>query len=213
MTVEVRFKVHLILTYVFFYFFNILATNFFRLYSTVFNPVKHAVDLALITSISNINMSDPTLVRMAQFHCPSYNFDIFKTRFSFFAILLTTIAYLFTLVVNLGNIIVEKQTKMKEYLKLVGIKWYTIWITWFLRSFLLYIVITLILSGILKAKLKPRLSGNEYGDKSFLMNTDWFVGFSLFFIYSIQTSMFTLLLGQIFSQSLNFFLFFNKSKI
>ena len=149
-------------------------------------------------------MSDPTLVRTAQFNCPSYNDDIFKTRFSFFAVLLITIAYLFTLVVNLGNIIVEKQTKMKEYLKLVGIKWYTIWITWFLRSFLLYTVITLILSGILKAKLKPRLSGNEYGEKAFLMTTEWFVGFSLFFIYSIQTSMFTLLLGQIFSQSLLF---------
>ena len=161
-------------------------------------------------------MSNPLLVRISQFFCPTYNNDIFKTRFSFFILLLITIAYLFTLVVNLGNIIVEKQTKMKEYLKLVGIKWYAIWITWFLRSFFMYLVISLLLSLICKAKLKTRTTDanstnyTSYIDKTIFSTTDWFVGFSLFFVYSIQTSMFTLLLGQIFSQSkiMFFFIFY-----
>jgi hypothetical protein len=50
---------------------------------------------------------------MAQFHCLEYENDIFKSRFSFFPLILICLAYIFTLIVNLGNIITEKQSKMK----------------------------------------------------------------------------------------------------
>ena len=35
----------------------------------------------------------------------------------------------------------------KEYLKLIGIKWYTIWITWFLRSLTLNTIISVAISA------------------------------------------------------------------
>ena len=50
---------------------------------------------------------------MAQLNCPGYNNDIFKARFSFFLVILIEFAFVFSLVVNLGYIVVEKQSKMK----------------------------------------------------------------------------------------------------
>ena len=97
---------------------------------------------------------------------------------------------------------------IKPLIRILGIKWYAIWITWFLRSFLIYVVITIILSLIMGASIKPRLSDSgsiRYSNKAILYTTNGFVGFSLFFIYSIQVSIFTLLLGQIFSKSILFF--------
>ena len=90
---------------------------------------------------------------------------------------------------------------IQEYLKLVGIKWYVIWFTWFMRSFVIYLVLSLLLSIVTKLTLKPRLSGSLYGDKGVFLNTQWFLIFSVFIVYSVQTSMFTLLMGQIFSKS------------
>lgn len=55
---------------------------------------------------------------MAQYNCPGYNNDIFNTRFLFFPVVLIEFAFIFTLIVNLGNIINEKQSKMRVNLKI-----------------------------------------------------------------------------------------------
>lgn len=52
-------------------------------------------------------------MKIAQYHCRGYDDDIFKSRFSFFPLVIIQIAFLFTTIVTLGSIINEKQTKMK----------------------------------------------------------------------------------------------------
>ena len=47
------------------------------------------------------------------FHCPEFTDDMFKSKYSFFLVVIVAIGFLFTLLVNLKNIIVEKETKMK----------------------------------------------------------------------------------------------------
>ena len=86
-------------------------------------------------------------------------------------------------------------------MKLAGIKWYVIWITWLLRSLMVYVVLSLVLSAVTKITLNPRQSGSLYGTKAVFKNTDWILVFSIFIVYSIQTAMFTLLAGQIFRKS------------
>lgn len=129
----------------------------------------------------------------------------------------------------------------KEYLKLIGIKWYTIWITWFLRSLTLNTIISVAISAagfiqfpggnriklaqvvdtcIIIWKLlctsfkKLKLSkdstifignvttGNNtivYANIQYFASTDFGVVFMTFFVYSLQVSMFTILISQIFS--------------
>ena len=52
-------------------------------------------------------------VQIAQFNCDGYDDDGLRSSFAFFPYIIIAIAYLFTLVVNLGQIIEEKESKMK----------------------------------------------------------------------------------------------------
>ena len=55
---------------------------------------------------------------MAQFNCPGYNDDPLKSVFSFFPMMLIEFAFIFTLIVNLGSMVNEKQSKMRvKYIK------------------------------------------------------------------------------------------------
>ena len=158
--------------------------------------------MTLINRITSTTINDPTQIKSLKYFCPGYDSDVLKSTFAFFSVIIIQIAFLFTLIVNLGNIIVEKQTKMKEYLKMVGIKWYVIWITWLIRILIPYMILSLLLSIIVIAQLSPRvMSPSSAPTKAIFLYTNWFVGFSTFFVYSIQTSLFIILLGQIFSKS------------
>ena len=83
------------------------------MYYTIFNPIKYAVDLSLIQALTSANTSDTHQVLANQFNCPGYDNDLLKANMSLFPYILILVSYIFTLVVNLGNIITEKQTKMK----------------------------------------------------------------------------------------------------
>lgn len=52
-------------------------------------------------------------VKIKQFDCPEYYKDEIKSSFSFINALIIEIAFLFTLLMNVGNMVLEKQTKMK----------------------------------------------------------------------------------------------------
>ena len=52
-----------------------------------------------------------------QLNCPQYDNDVFKANFSFFTLILIEMSFIFTLIVNLGSMIAEKQTKMKVIIK------------------------------------------------------------------------------------------------
>jgi hypothetical protein len=45
--------------------------------------------------------------------CPSFYIDELKDTFTFLTPLIIIISYMFTLLMNIGNICTEKQTKMK----------------------------------------------------------------------------------------------------
>ena len=70
------------------------------------------------------------------------------------------------------------------------------WIAWIIRCIVPFIILAFLLSFISIVQLGPRQSGMT---KAIFMKTGWFVGFSVYFIYSVQCTMFTLLMGQIFS--------------
>lgn len=162
------------------------------------------MDSVIIESLTGTAVNTSTQIKVNRFHCPSYTFDIFKTRFSFFPVLLIQFAYMFSLVVNVGSIILEKSSKMKEYLKLLGVRWYNLWLTWFLRILIPFFILTLIISAVTKFKLSPRDKDGGYEKKSVLDTTDFFVVFSILFVYSVQSAMFGLLLGQLFSKRTHF---------
>jgi hypothetical protein len=89
----------------------------------------------------------------------------------------------------------------KEYLKLVGVKWYVIWITWLIRILIPYIILSVLMTAATSVQMGPRINNGNNTTKALFKYTSPIVVFSIFFVYSVQTAVFTLLLGQIFSRS------------
>ncbi len=97
-------------------------TTYFSLYAT-FNALKYSIDLQLIQKLTGTSVNNPDLLRIAQFNCPAYVQDDMVSFFGFFLTIIMTVSYIFTMLVTVGNTVTEKATKMKEYLKLIGVKW------------------------------------------------------------------------------------------
>jgi hypothetical protein len=89
------------------------SSQYTYLYTSLFNPIKHAIDMTLIMYSTGTYVNASTQVQIQNYFCPEYKNDILKSRFSFFITILIQFAYIFTLIVNIGNIIIEKETKMK----------------------------------------------------------------------------------------------------
>nr|QUF59431.1 ATP-binding cassette transporter Abca3-like3 [Brachionus angularis] len=145
-------------------------------------------------------MNDPKQIRIQPIDCPEYFNDELKSSFGFIIPLIIEISFMFTLLINIGIIVREKQTKMKEYLKIIGIRSNIYWISSILRSFFIYFILTILITIIGYIKLNPKRSDSRLLSKSLFKNTHFTVIFASLFIYSIQTSIFTLLLSQFFTR-------------
>lgn len=78
-----------------------------------------------------------------------------------------------------------------------------IWLTWFIRSLVVYTVLSLLISIIGIVPVSPRSSANTtltYVNRYIFQTTSFGVIFMTFFVYSLQVSMFTILMAQIFSK-------------
>ena len=136
-----------------------------------------------------------------QFKCPSYVQDEFSSTFSFFLPILISIAFMFSAVISIGNIVVEKETKMREYLKLMGIKWYALWISWWIRLIVNYSLLSLVITIVTKISVSANTVASQLvSEKIILSKTNFFVIFLFLNAYSHQVSIFTLLLAQIFNK-------------
>ncbi len=180
-------------------------TTFFTLYAS-FNALKHSIDLQLIDQLTGTRLTNPDLLRTAQFNCPAYVQDDMISFFGFFITIIMTVSYMFTMLVTVGNTVTEKATKMKEYLKLIGVKWQAIWIASWIRSMIYYAILSLLIATFAKITLPPNSANFRLLDKAILANTEFMVILSLLIIYSVQVAVFNLLLAQFFS-SRKLFLF------
>ena len=133
--------------------------------------------------------------------CLPYVDDMMKSTFTFFITIFINVAFLFSILVNINKIIDEKSTKMKEYLKLIGIKWYTLWLSWFLRILLGYLIISVLLAlfGIISFSESSKEFGKDV-HRAIFLKTNFFVILSTFVVYSIQSSSFIVLVSQFFKK-------------
>ena len=140
------------------------------------------------------------LLKISQIPCQAYVEDELKATFAFFIPIIINIAFLFSFLVNLNSIIVEKQSKMKEYLKLVGIKFQVIWLTWFIRIFLMYFIVSIILAIFGVIRINKTDEDNNLVSKGLFKTTSFFVILISFTVYSMQSAAFIVLMAQFFKK-------------
>jgi len=94
----------------------------------------------------------------------------------------------------------EKQSKMKEYLGIMGIRWYISAFAWFLRSMAVYLVMSAMAAMYGSILLQRRMDKPYFQSKALFAHTHWSVIFFVCVVYSLQTSLFALFISQIFSK-------------
>jgi hypothetical protein len=122
------------------------------------------------------------------------------TIFSFLIPCLISLTFMPTFLINAKNIVAEKETKMKEYLKLVGVKPVVIWICLVLRSMIVYFLLSIILTCVLVRVILVNSYNDSQIDRQFLVNTSWGIVFLVLIMFSIQTTLLSILVGHVFSK-------------
>ena len=123
-----------------------------------------------------------------QFPSPCYKQDEFLYAISGTIPLFMTLAWLFSVGMIVKGIVYEKETRLKEVMKVMGLGNTIHWVSWFITSFIILFVAGIVLSFILK-----------FGDV--LAKSNIFVIIFLFFSYVIPTITFCFLISVFFSKA------------
>jgi hypothetical protein len=173
-------------------------TIFSYLYDT-FNAIKFSIDAQIIKKLTNYTI-EKSLIDILPYSCPAYEMDDMMGTFNFFTPLLISITFMFTSLIMIGDIVHEKQTQVKEYLKLIGCTWHAMHVARFIRTMIIYTILSIFITGVFKITFKPSIDFPIFVDKNIMKNADVTVIFSILFIYSFQVTGFTLLISQLFSR-------------
>ena len=143
----------------------------------LYNSIKLAIDMSLVQQYSSVSMRDATQIKIEALNCPKHSIDELKSTFNFLTAVLIEIAFVFTLLSNLTYMVGEKQSKMKEYLGIMGIKWYISALAWSLRSMIIYFILCILIAVIGTIELEPRLDESIFLSKKLFATTHFSVIF------------------------------------
>ena len=139
------------------------------------------------------------------------------------------IFFLFTFFLSLS---LNRYIFLKEYLKLIGVKSHVICVCWMIRSLSVYLCLSLLFTLVGKYKFKYKIESSstkslgllfsplntttttnhaikenddDWHEKALFLNTSSFVLILTLFVYSMQLSCLSILVGQIFTKGLFIF--------
>lgn len=151
-----------------------------------FVVVQKAIDFALISVLSNRSI-DNVDINLKRFPYPPYDDDKFVAIIQALFPFIIIISFIFTVILTAKAIVYEKETGIKEAMKLMGMKTWVYWLSWYIKTFLL--LLPSLLFMIISYKIKVELNSGGYA--SIINKTDPFL-FALFmFLYASSSITFT----------------------
>ncbi|CAI8057993.1 ATP-binding cassette sub-family A member 3 [Geodia barretti] len=121
-----------------------LAEGFLHLQNRV---ARALVDWS--TEKANIS-SPPVQVSVKQIPYPSYHIDTFLNWNAAILPLLLIMAFIYTAGMFTKELVLEKETRIRESMLMMGLKQWVLWTTWFIKQFLFLFVSSLIVAILLK---------------------------------------------------------------
>ncbi|RNA01714.1 ATP-binding cassette sub-family A member 3 [Brachionus plicatilis] len=176
-------------------------SKYFRLYNT-FNSIKYALDLSIIQEMTKVPMNNPRNIKIQQIGCPGYLNDELKSSFSFLIPLVIQLGFLVPLINTIGQIVREKQTKMNEYLKIMGIKPYVYKLSYCIRLGLIYLLMSLMVTYFCTLELEPKREEERLAKKVLLKHVQFSTIFISMMVYSIQSTLFVIFISVFFTKPL-----------
>ena len=147
-------------------------------YMQGFLAVQWAVNHEIIKAVAkNNSLYDDVIVALKQFAYPPYFDDPYtsglQAQFPFLLMICFSICSLDII----RNVAVEKQEKLKETMKIMGLPNWLHWTAWFIKSFVYMAVIMVIMSALLKVWVPPNGRVINF--------TQWSVLLAFFLVYSV----------------------------
>ncbi|CAB4007510.1 ATP-binding cassette sub-family A member 3-like [Paramuricea clavata] len=166
------------------------STN--SLYSSRFVFLQYALDASIAQTISN--SSSPHAFILKQFPYPTYRKDYFNTTVAGFLPLLLTLAFIYTAMMIVKELVYEKQCRLKESMKMMGLSNWIHWLAWFTKCFLfLFISVSLVTAILSGAKI--------------LEHSDGSVVFVFLLLYAVASIFFCFAMSVVFSNAVLSMLF------
>ncbi|XP_043567483.1 phospholipid-transporting ATPase ABCA3 isoform X1 [Chiloscyllium plagiosum] len=132
-------------------------------------------------------------VEMLRFPFPPYIDDVFILAIQTQLSLLVMLSFTYTALNVTKAIVLEKETKQKEYMKMMGLNNWLHWLAWFFK-FLLFLIISIFLMTVLFcAKM------SKHG--AVLSNSDPTLVFAFLLLFSISTISFSFMISVFFSKA------------
>lgn len=161
-------------------------------YSEGFLSLQYAVDSAIVKYIGNISALNTT-VSMKRFPYPHYIHDEFVLVIQNSLPLLLMLSLIFTALNIVQDIVYEKEKKLKESMKMMGLNGWLHWLAWFTKYFI-FLVITMALAAVFfTVKFSERGRVLNQSSRSVI--------FVFFLLYSISSIMFCFCISVFFSKA------------
>jgi ATP-binding cassette, subfamily A (ABC1), member 3 len=140
--------------------------------------VQKALDFALINDSKTLNLAiENTTIFLKRFSHPPYNNDQFLVAFIAIFPIIIILSFSFVVILTAKAIVQEKESGLKEAMKLMGMKTWIYWLSWYIKTFVMLLPSLIFIAISYKIELTlPK------GEKSAILNqTDPF----LFFLFMI----------------------------
>jgi ATP-binding cassette subfamily A (ABC1) protein 3 len=122
-----------------------------------FSALQWAIDKSLVANITGVIPHGYPTVYIQRFPYFEYNYDRFANVIQNALPLLLVLAYIFTALTIVKELVQEKEKRLKESMKMMGLANWVHWAAWFTRCFL-FLLITVIIITLIFAfgKVLPR---------------------------------------------------------
>jgi ATP-binding cassette subfamily A (ABC1) protein 3 len=162
-------------------------------YEEGFLTIQHLLTMAVANAISNGSIADNELNLTAQrFPYPPFIKDIFFVSLQFLFPFILMFSFIYPAVNQTKNLVLEKERRLKESMKMMGLMDWLHWFAWFLKSLLWLAISVAIITCFLCVKIKDGVG--------ILNKSDWSLVYFFFIMYSIATISFCFMLSTIFSK-------------
>ena len=146
-----------------------------------FLEVQKAIDFAFIGQF-NTTVNDIDL-KLQRFSFPPYNNDKFVAVIAAFLPFVVVISFVFTIILTAKAIVHEKETGLKEAMKLMGMKPWIYWLSWYIKTFVLLIPAIILMVFCFKYKVTLK-NGSK---ASIIKNSDTYL-LTVFFLFYASSS-------------------------
>ncbi|ODM97667.1 ATP-binding cassette sub-family A member 3 [Orchesella cincta] len=166
-------------------------------YEEGFLYLQYAVDRTLIRMVLNDSTieHDKYDIKLQRFPYPSYIDDKYLFGLQAFLPLLLILSMLFPVLHITKGIVYEKEKRLKESMKMMGLSNGLLWTAWILKSQLFLMISSVMIAALLKARF---VSSQEM---AVIPETDITVLIFIIFIYSFSAVSFSCFISTLFSRA------------